>query len=71
MRGDMAETAWGEYGMIDGWCDGQTINKRKRFVEEQGQSFWLAVVTAKKGVQTGLQYNKNRSDKNWRRIKDG
>jgi hypothetical protein len=32
MRGDMAETAWGEYGMIDGWCDGQTINKRKRFV---------------------------------------
>jgi hypothetical protein len=39
MRGDMAETAWGEYGMIDGWCDGQTINKRKRFVEEQGQFF--------------------------------
>jgi hypothetical protein len=59
--------------MIDGWCDGQTINKRKRFVEEQGQSFWLAVVTAKKGGPNGVTVQQktavmfHRGDKNWRR----
>ena len=59
----MAETAWGEYGMIHGWCDGQTINKRKRFVEEQGQSFWLAVVTAKKrGSKRVYSTTKNRGE---------
>jgi hypothetical protein len=62
MRGDMVETAWGEYGMIDGWCDSQTINKRKRFVEEQGQSFLL-----KRGSKRGYSTTKNRDDVSPRR----